>query len=356
MTKVHAAAAALAIVFSIGIGRAVAQTPSLTIGDMDYQLQYTIGDEDSDIFFQTISSAVVGLNGQVVIADGRSSLIVSYAADGKHIWTVDSQGEGPGELNRPGGMTLLNDLLMVGNQRGTRIDYYSLSGDYQRSMPFSEFGLNRAGICGWLDDDTAVITHTMNASYGNHLYVVDWDSREIIVEKEFRLPGVPDPPPGFNIGTGCKVQDGSVLVSHAYTDGFWTLTPALEVDQFVSESDANFYPPVLTHFDDGSLSALFPVDVDFTIIGDEHILTNVRWPCEFESVEAYESAVKAGDDVSICRTLRLLDTKGGLISRLFSGNQTDAPFTYLLAAHGDWLVTQPDVDYPMAAVYRKVGQ
>jgi len=356
MNRVVFCLIALLLAGGMWFSSALAQMPEIQLGDQRYELQYTIGDENSDVFFQTISSAVVGPEGQVIVADGRSNFIVSYSADGRHQWTIDQAGEGPGELNRPGALSFRNELLMFSNQRGSRVDSYSTDGEFVQSRSFSEFGIERAGICGWLDEDRVVVTHPMNTSYGNHLYIVEWEAGTIQREQEFRLPGVGDPPQGFNIGTGCEVVDGAILISHAFTDGFWRLNEDFEVEGRVEESDANFYPPVLTRFDNGNLSALFPVDVDFGIIEEHAALTNVRWPCEHRTVESYEDAVKAGEDIAICRTVRLFNSDGKLGQILFTGPQEDAPFTYVQASTDGWLAVQPDVNYPMLAMYRWVSR
>lgn len=335
--------------------RAQAQAPAIQLGDLHYELQYTVGDENSDVFFQSITSAAVGPNGQMVIADQRSDVIVAYSAEGEHQWTIDASGQGPGELNRPSGLSFRGETLMFSNQRGTRVDSYSSAGSFERSFSFSELGIERAGFCGWLDPSTAVLTHTMNASYGNHLYVVDWDSGQVLAEREFRLPGVEDPPPGFNIGTGCKVMDGAIFISHAYADGFWKLTAALEDDGFIQQSGGNFLPPILTRLDSGNLSALFPMDVEMNTVEGQYVFTNVRWPCDTETVEEYQSKAKAGDEIPKCRTQRLIDPDRGSAEVIFEGPANNVPYAFIHLGSSGWLIVQPQEEYPMAAVYRRVN-
>ncbi len=346
----------LALVVAVGAfgNHALAQMQNIQLGDQRYELKFTIGDEDSDIFFQAISAASIGPDGQIVVSDSPGGQIVVYSASGDHLWTVDSKGEGPGELSRFGKAWFVNNQIHFTNQRGTRIDYYSMAGEFESSTAVNEFGFDRAGICGWLDENRMVLTRSMSASYGNHTYVIDRTTGAVLNEREFRLPGVDDPPRGFSIGVGCEVLDGSVFIGHAFADGYWKLTDQLKGEQYVAESEGNMLPPVLTRFDNGNLSAMFPVEVDLTAIDTGYVFTNVRWPCEPDTVEKYQAAAKAGETITRCRTQRLFDTQGELIEIVYDGPNEEVPFAFIWAGEHDTLVVQPDEEYPMAAVYRLV--
>lgn len=359
MIRSRQTAATFCVFLLLGMGRPVAgysQVQELKIGPHTYELQYTVGDEQSDVFFQTVSSAAFSDDGTVVITDSRSPIVVAFDKQGNPLWTVDDAGEGPGQLNRPFVTGIRKGNVLIANQNGTRVDYYSMKGAFVSSRSYSDFGMDQAGFCGWLDDDLAVLTRPMNAAYGSHLFIVDWEAGTILKDREFRLPGVDDPPRGFNIGSGCEVVDGSIMISHAYTDAAWLLDSNLNDIGYVEGSEGNFYPPVLTRFDNGNLSAMFPIDVELNVIEERFALTNIQWPCKLQSVEAYQAAAKAGDTIPKCRTQRLLHADGSLVQEVFSGSREEASFTFVRASSNGWLAVQPDIDYPMVAVYRRVDR
>jgi len=80
-------------------------------GRRDVQLEeiWRAGGEDDEIFFGSIGAVQLGVDGRFHILDTQQSCVQVYSPDGEHLATLGREGDGPGEVRRPGGMFLLED-------------------------------------------------------------------------------------------------------------------------------------------------------------------------------------------------------------------------------------------------------
>jgi len=67
------------------------------------------GEDDEEILLGVIFDAVVGTDGNVYLIDRQLSQVLVISPEGELVATLGRQGEGPGELNQPHGMLLLDD-------------------------------------------------------------------------------------------------------------------------------------------------------------------------------------------------------------------------------------------------------
>ena len=67
------------------------------------------GEDDQDILLGLVQTGVLGPDGKVYLLDRQLSQVLVIAPDGELVATLGRQGEGPGELNRPHGLFLLED-------------------------------------------------------------------------------------------------------------------------------------------------------------------------------------------------------------------------------------------------------
>lgn len=76
--------------------------------------------------FGEIRDVEIGEAGEVMVLDGQASEVRVFDGEGRHQRTFGRQGQGPGELNRPAGMTLAADgslwVMNWGNARYTAFD------------------------------------------------------------------------------------------------------------------------------------------------------------------------------------------------------------------------------------------
>ncbi len=67
------------------------------------------GGEDDEIFFGSVGGVQRGAGGEIYILDTQQSNVQVYSPTGEHLATLGREGDGPGEVRRPGGMFLLSD-------------------------------------------------------------------------------------------------------------------------------------------------------------------------------------------------------------------------------------------------------
>jgi hypothetical protein len=65
------------------------------------------GGEDDEVVFGSIGRALCGAGGEILLLDSQLSQVQVYSPTGKHLRTLSREGDGPGEVRRPGDMLLL---------------------------------------------------------------------------------------------------------------------------------------------------------------------------------------------------------------------------------------------------------
>lgn len=86
--------------------------------------------------FGKVLGAAFDSRGRLFVLDGAFDEVRVFEPDGRYVTTVGGQGEGPGELSRPAGMTVRDDRLLVGEQ-SFEIEIYGIGDDavrYRRTV------------------------------------------------------------------------------------------------------------------------------------------------------------------------------------------------------------------------------
>lgn len=81
---------------------------------------------------------------RVYVLDRQVSNVYAVDAEtGEDAGRIGGEGAGPGELQRPFGVDVVDEFLAVGNSGGPRIDLFALDGRYERSLrvDFLPFGM-----------------------------------------------------------------------------------------------------------------------------------------------------------------------------------------------------------------------
>ena len=94
--------------------------------ELQEQLRIGAVDGEGPDLFGEVRDLELGSGGEVLVLDGQSSEVRVFGQNGAYLRTLGRPGQGPGELNRPAGMTLDRDgMLWVmnwGNARYTAFD------------------------------------------------------------------------------------------------------------------------------------------------------------------------------------------------------------------------------------------
>jgi len=110
-------------------GDTVRLESEVSIGLVEGADEYLIGEPQS---------IAVGPDGTVYVLDTQVPILRAYAADGSHLRDVGHEGGGPGEYERPDGMTVLRDgRVLVRDPGGARIVVYDAEGAFVEQWPLS---------------------------------------------------------------------------------------------------------------------------------------------------------------------------------------------------------------------------
>ncbi len=165
--------------------------PEMSFGELDGALEYLLGD---------VVSLGVGPDGTIYIVDGQIPELRAYDANGTYLRTMAGPGEGPGELNQPGGgLAVLSDGRVVIRDPGnTRLQVFSADGSESEAWPVVRGGFITTTPLWWDRDDNVYpfVILNMEADFG------DWKSGLVRI----RPDGTPadtlsDPDTGFETPT-----------------------------------------------------------------------------------------------------------------------------------------------------------
>ena len=67
------------------------------------------GDDEEEVLLGVVFDAMAGPHGDLFLIDRQLSQVLRYSSEGELLTTLGRQGDGPGELNLPTGMLLLED-------------------------------------------------------------------------------------------------------------------------------------------------------------------------------------------------------------------------------------------------------
>lgn len=99
------------------ISQAFAAPPTIENGSQSAQGLVTVGltevwragGEDDDVFFGTLGAVRSDSQGRIYLLDSQLAEVHIYSPDGEYLSTVGREGDGPGEVRRPGDMFITDD-------------------------------------------------------------------------------------------------------------------------------------------------------------------------------------------------------------------------------------------------------
>jgi len=120
---------------------------------------------DGPDVFGRVGGLAVGPNGNVHVLDAQANEIRVFSPVGAHLRTMGGRGQGPGELQNPGGIGVLSDgRVLVRDPRNLRVQVYAADGTpeaewdvidptYYTSQPVWVDGLDRSYIIAKKEPD-----------------------------------------------------------------------------------------------------------------------------------------------------------------------------------------------------------
>ena len=85
-------------------------------------------EKNTNYYFEVIGDIKADENGNIYVVDSRANSVKVFDGEGKYLKDIGRQGQGPGELMAPMGMTILADKITV--YSAGRLSFFTLKGNF----------------------------------------------------------------------------------------------------------------------------------------------------------------------------------------------------------------------------------
>ncbi len=127
--------------------------PAAGLVKVDLVEQWRLGGEDEDLFFGTVARIHQGPDGSIYILDGQLSQVHVIGPEGEYLRSVSKEGDGPGEVRRPGDFFVSADgTINILNGFPGKVVSIAADGTPGGKVPFtvdgkpSQFGVLLRGL------------------------------------------------------------------------------------------------------------------------------------------------------------------------------------------------------------------
>ena len=263
-------------------------------------------------------------SGRVYIYDDGRHRIISFDRDGKLLWSSGDEGQAPGQLNGPTDISYDGEAyLYLSNQFGTRLDRYTIDGDFDTSWPIQDLDIGRARIAGFLEDGRLVLFSALDGSYGANVFIVSVGER-LIVESSFEI--------NLSSGSDGEIQmsgmpsirtaGNEIAVSHGSLYRFTTYDSGGNILTVIERPSVRVLQPIVRETSTGPRTISFTTMIPPFQIDGGYWLVGGMWPNNLSDPLKYFEDVSKGIrfPLEYDRRLDLYDGSG----RWLYGLDTDA--------------------------------
>ena len=334
---------------------AYSQPTDFRLGDLEYSFAFNIGDgEQSDVFFSSISDVTSDPQQNIYVLERRPVGLYSYSAEGQLRWKNNDEGAGPGELNRPGSIDFFADRLLLGNQRGTRIDLFTPAGDFIDSWTNDELNSTRFSLIGIMNDSLLAISMTVEMKYGVTIRILSLDDFHVMEALTVEQKSDNPPPRQIRLTLPVSLMGNRIAVGHFYQDSFRLFNQQLDFTSNIPPSDGNFIAPIMK-VTNGSPSIHLPISSSSPRpIEDKYWFTKISWPIDVDSEDEYMTQLQLVGWADLPRhtSARLFSAEGELVQVVYDGPAENSTFFAIHHANNGLLIVQFEEDDPVLSVYR----
>ena len=183
-----------------------------------FVLEQTWGVEDGpdEHLLSRIREIQVDDDGNIYILNNGAGELSSFNAQGGHRWTVGRIGQGPGEFRRVSSMIYDgSEHILIFNQSGSRIDRFTLEGEYVDSHATERLGHSSLRGVGMLNAETIVAKDSPSGIFGIEIVIIstkgDWSTvTSYIIDQSGDL----EIPMAVSVGPDVDVLGGLIVNSH----------------------------------------------------------------------------------------------------------------------------------------------
>ena len=127
-----------------------------------------------EVIVGQIWNFVTDEEGRIYIYDFGQSKIYAFDPEGNFVWETGQEGSGPGDLSQVRGMILHDNLIYVSNVGGSRLDVFSLEGEYISSASYSK-EIDSATLFGFTEEGNLVLSRNVFGTVGTRIHIVEFD-------------------------------------------------------------------------------------------------------------------------------------------------------------------------------------
>ena len=197
--------------------------------------------EQNDYVFGSLLSIRVDDSGNIYALDNKDIRIKVFDGDGHVLYSFATKGQGPGELESPMDIFIVqNSLIAVPELRNSRISYFKKSGEFVRSVSLGKYRM-------W-----QFIMGSDNQIYGEHLNLpymelLKFDSGMDLLGKaaSFKIENTENPPPLQLYKRFRFALDSEDRLIWAMNDGY-TLNLTDENNKIIKIISRDFVPVKVT--------------------------------------------------------------------------------------------------------------
>jgi len=215
--------------------------------------------------------------GNVYALDIDSPMLVKMSPDGELLW---QRGRGPGDLESAYSLTV-SDSVYISNIRGTRIDVFSRSGSYIKSIDFHQLDQKYDYmVVGTIRNEYLVLKSPVLGKIGARILVLDIDD-DYSIASDFTIteePGVTFPS-SWELTNSAKIIDDYIVLGSylTYKMSYYSIDGNLVKE--VGREFPKYVRPGIYIPGDGRAQVISRSYLSsFLKINKEYLINKVTWP------------------------------------------------------------------------------
>lgn len=291
---------------------------------IEFELEQVFGADEAPLeaTLAAVRSVTVDDAGHVYVLDHEDRRLVAFDAAGELLWNAGRPGEGPSELQQPRAVIWNGgDLLYVANQSGTRIDTWSVAGQYLDSLLLAALDIGRLSNFGFVSPDTIIVLSEIGAQAEAHTLRTGegWEIRgsfTMAASSDFELPG------RIRLHADSRLVLNGIIFGNLFNYEFRIFLDDGRLDRVISRPQTGFVGAAID-MERGTVG-LFTEYLRAPVrLQDNRWLAQAAWPTNISDPVAHLRRAFAGDAVELefRHTLDLFDAEG----RWLTGRVWDHP-------------------------------
>lgn len=186
-----------------------AEQPAIT-----FRLEQTLGNNEDLLLPPTyrITGPVADAAGNIYFIDDSKGTLFSYDKNGTLRWKTGQTGKGPGDFQDPSGLVIRDDVLLVSNVNGSRIDQFDLQGRLLHSNTIESLDLSFSSVEGIIRDSLLVTSSTLWGRAGSIITLLNINDK-MRKHAQFEVNLLPDVDFGGSMSYGVEVRVVDSLIA-----------------------------------------------------------------------------------------------------------------------------------------------